>query len=64
VDLLWVGARIVQLLGLIVYSVNVVASHSLAAILYGMSLIVFVLTAWELWAPAKAIADDLAARYL
>jgi hypothetical protein len=38
-------------------------SSVLAAILYGMCLIVFILTIWELWAPAKAIANDLAARY-
>jgi hypothetical protein len=56
-DLLWIWAKLIHLAGLIVYSLNVVLSHVLAAMLYGISLVVFVLTIWEMWTPAKTIAD-------
>jgi hypothetical protein len=64
VDALWIWRRLLHLAGLVVYSFNVVASHIIAAMLYGISLVVFVLTIWELWTPAKAIADALAARMM
>jgi hypothetical protein len=38
-----------------------VASHFLAATIYGMSVVVFILTIYEIWTPAKFIADAVAA---
>jgi hypothetical protein len=45
---------------LVIYSCNVVASHVLAAVLYAVCTLVFLLTIYEAWAPAKAIADAAA----
>jgi hypothetical protein len=53
----WTGRKLQRLGELVIYSLNVVASHVLAAMLYGISLVVFVLTIWEMWTPAKTIAD-------
>lgn len=50
--------RFVELVG---EAVIAVAAPLLTAAVDGLAVIVFVLTIWELWAPAKAIADHLAA---
>jgi hypothetical protein len=52
------------LAGLSLYAFNVVGSHILAATRYAISTVVFLLTIYELWTPAKAAADALAANFL
>jgi hypothetical protein len=49
-------------LGLALYAFNVVTSYILTSALCGISTVVFLLTIYEPWFPAKVIADAVTAK--
>lgn len=58
----WTRRKLFLLGELVIYSFNVVASYLILGVLVGMAGLAGILTAIELWAPGKAIADALAVR--
>jgi hypothetical protein len=69
VALLWTSARwhgrtIRRLVELIGTAIIAVAGPVLTAAVDGVCDVMFALTIWELWSPAKAVADVLAGKMM